>query len=477
MKDRMTKNLPGATIRFIAIVLMAGMAAMFYPEADPDLWHRLMVGKVFFETGGVLERDIFAYTNIKPLWVDHEWGSGVIFYFLQNRWGDPALFVLKAFLFWMTLLLILANGRRFDDVKSPGGPLSISLVVLALLLGFTPTIRCQTFTYLFFALWLYALERVRAGEIRWLAVFPSTAIFWVNLHGGFLSGIGLVGLFAAGEFLNRRRFLPYLAALGLILPVTFVTPYGLDFWPYILEAAAMSRPYITEWAPLSWTTVEGTAFKIFLIAALLTLRRPFDWTRILVLAVTAYLGIRHQRHVVFFGITAGVYVLPALRNFVRSWIISIPEKVRLVVKFSCYGVLILVAAQTILTTPLKLVENPNWYPVHAVEYLQESPHSGNLLVPLNWGSYSLWKLYPKFRVSMDGRYEEVYPNETYHEVAAFAYGHPGWEAILDRYRHDAILIRAGTRTDLDLRKMPDWTVAYEDTQAVVFIPIPADTAA
>lgn len=457
-----------AISRPVATALMAGMAAMLYPNADPDLWHRLMVGKVFFETGAVLERDIFAYTHIRPLWIDHEWGSGVIFFFLRNYGGDAALFVLKAVLLWMTLSLVLANGREFDDARSPGGPLSISVVVVALLLGFTPTIRCQTFTYFFFALWLYALERIRAGETRWIAVFPATAVVWVNLHGGFLSGIGLIGLFALGEFMSRRRFVPYLAAIALVLPVTFITPYGLDFWPYILEAATMSRPYITEWAPLSWTTVEGAGFKILLIAALLTLRRPFDWTRVIVLAVTAYLGIRHQRHVVFFGITAGVYALPALRNILRPWLRRIPEKVRLVAGSSCYGVLILIALQTIATTPLKLIENPNWYPVRAVDYLRASPHSGNLLVPFNWGSYALWKLYPKFKVSMDGRFEEVYPNETYDEVTAFAFGHPGWERILDRYRHDAIVIPVGTKTDLDVRKMSEWSVAYEDTQAVVF---------
>jgi len=38
----------------------------------------------FFQTGTVLKKDIFSYLPTKDLWVDHEWGSGVVFTFLQN---------------------------------------------------------------------------------------------------------------------------------------------------------------------------------------------------------------------------------------------------------------------------------------------------------------------------------------------------------------------------------------------------------
>jgi len=98
------------------------------------------------------------------------------------------------------------------------------------------------------------------------------------MHGGFVAGIGLIVIYAVGEFLNRKPTLPYLGILALILPMTLINPYGYRLWTFMMDAAFMPRPYIGEWGPVSWSgpfhVVEGLKIHIlagFFIFVLLTL--------------------------------------------------------------------------------------------------------------------------------------------------------------------------------------------------------------
>ena len=47
------------------------------PLADYDLWGYLAFGRALWETGQFPYRDLFSYTPTKPLWVYHEWLTGV----------------------------------------------------------------------------------------------------------------------------------------------------------------------------------------------------------------------------------------------------------------------------------------------------------------------------------------------------------------------------------------------------------------
>src|SRR4029453_10771833 len=53
--------------------------------------------------------------------------------------------------------------------------------------------------------------------------------------------------------------------------------------------------------------------------------------------------------------------------------------------------------------------DPRAQPIGAVRYLAEHPDLGpDLALEFPWGEYAIWHLAPRFRVSVDGRYETVY---------------------------------------------------------------------
>lgn len=463
-----------------------------YNNSDWDLWARFAVGKIFSQIGNVLPQDIFAYTPTKQFWVDHEWGAGAVFYYLGHNFGDAGLLTLKyLILFGIFMFVFLTNQHRENGDK----PYRISyyfLLLFAILPAFDNVIRSHAFTYFFFAFWLYALDLVRKGQNRIIWVFPVTMLIWANLHGGFLAGLGIVGIFAVGEFINKRSPLKYLLILALSGLATLINPYGLKYWSFIISAVTMNRPFVNEWAPLNFfaSVTQVPGFKIFAILTLLSLIYMFvkrfkeiNWADILILAVTFYMSVKHIRHVIFFSIAAASYIYywlyPAINwytfNIIGKVYALFPDLLRKVGKVYretvVYTLILLVGFMLIVSLPRKIEVNDGMFPTRAVKFIQDNKLSGNLLVLFNWGSYALWKLYPQCKIAVDGRYEEVYSESFIGDVARFHYVGVNWEGLLTKYHADLMLIPTDYEDLCDhLKRLPGWKIAYQDKLAIVFVP-------
>ena len=60
------------------------------------------------------------------------------------------------------------------------------------------------------------------------------------------------------------------------------------------------------------------------------------------------------------------------------------------------------------------------FPARAVALLKQSGIRGNMAVPFDWGEYVIWHLGPGIKVSVDGRRETVYSEESYRQSRDFA---------------------------------------------------------
>ena len=340
-------------------------------------------------------------------------------------------------------------------------------------------------------MWIYLLEKVRNGDNKIIWIFPITMLFWANVHGGFLAGVGLVIIYALGEFFNKKGGLKYLGILALILPVTLINPYGFNYWEYLYNAITMPRPYITEWQPLnlftSFTSFFG--FKILLLLAIIGFgckfflkNKKIDFVEIILLLTTLYLGIKHQRHIIFFAISASVFTYhifyEGINNLFSKYIEQFKKLftdknlhlISVTKDMFIFTFLLLIAIYCSMSLKLSInVDNLN-YPTTAVEFIKENNLKGNLLLPFNWGSYALWKLHPNCLVSIDGRYEEAYDNNLYLNIANFTFHYKGWNRVLNKYRNDIILIQTHTATYDEICKNKKWKIVYSDKYATVFLP-------
>jgi hypothetical protein len=427
-------------------------------------------------------------------WIYHEWMTGVLFYKIYCKSGSLGLQVLK-YVLALAALWFATRTARMQGASEGSILLCMFLSVYVFAFGYSP-VRAQAFTYLFFAVTLYLLEKSRRdkNKLKWLTLIVPIQLLWCNLHGGFVAGLGVVLIYATGEALSRRNYLSYLAVLIPATMITLVNPYGLDYWRYTIDAVTMQRPDITEWLSvysgikqdLSLGAIYSFITLAFFSLLLFLVYNRKDITAGLVLAVTAYLGFSHMRHIVFFAIAFITFIpLPFARFWdqlkkklvesgrIRFASILIAFAIVLVVGDSIYSFnrKVLCGAPFSLQTMSKGKDGKIEYhfPSGAVEYIQSNGIKGNILPFFDWGEYLIWHLYPNCKVGMDGRYETVYPERIHKAYFNFIYGREGWKEFLNGYPHEMILVHSLSKIHSMLKREENWIEVYRGQGSSLFI--------
>ena len=471
--DSYTEIISSNYCSFFIVVLICLTATLRTLEADPDLFARVAVGKLFLEQG-FQTLDPFAFSPKKPIWVDHEWLAGVVFFSASQIGGDTGLLLLK-FLYISAILFFIFRACRL--LTTPPVTLIVTTFTgLQCTYLWATTIRSQLFTYLFLAYLLWAIVRFyRFESLKPFLAFPLCMLIWIQAHGGFVVGLGFFGLFSSWAFYfypKKRRALSALAFA--VCASALITPYGpYAYWSYILGAITMPRPSITEWHPIDPFSIFAIALYLISLLALYGFvksgRNKTDILTISFILLAAYFGLKHQRlaGILFFVLaTVGARYLESCAHSLRGYRLSLPVQRALTIAL----LFITPLCACVIGVKLILFSGLDYrnYPVLPMLWLDLNAPPGKLLVDFNNGSYALWRGYPNFTVSVDGRYEELYPDETMELVTtALTPEAKGHTTALKLLNPDYILA--------DLRSYPkkrpdfgaEWQVVFNDNQHIL----------
>ena len=81
----------------------------------------------------------------------------------------------------------------------------------------------------------------------------------------------------------------------------------------------------------------------------------------------------------------------------------------------------------------------------------------------------IWKLHPESRVSIDGRFRTVYPEEVLKDHFDALKSNRKWREVLVKYSPDIILVK---RHSFSLKMIADpgkWVYVYSDPTSIVFV--------
>lgn len=430
-------------------------------EADLDMWHEMALIRESLRAGALLTRDVFAYTPTVAPMVNHEWGNGVILYYLATGAGAWAVVVFKLLLALGTAVLAVWCARR----RGASFPVMSVLGSLALLL-FRPgcsTLRAQMYTFLFLAVLLCFLELDDAGKGWWVLLWAPMFVLWVNLHGGCVVGIVLLGCYAVEQFLRRRPFVLALGGAALAVALLGANPFGMAYYGHMWRTLQMPRPAISEWDPLWQDQLYSIILFVLMMAAAVyavVVRGVRACRGVLILAALAGGSVLHLRMTPLFAVAWMAYVPgwveeTQLGEFLRS-VFRKREAVTAVA-----AALAAVFGFLFVSLELWRLAPSDKYPMGAVEYLAERRFTGNVMTHFNYGAYVSWRLYPAVKVSLDGRYDIAYPTAVADEQFAFHLGRPGWRETLARYPTDLVLV---SRKSPIATRMPGtgWKRVYRD---------------
>ncbi|MBS0210317.1 MAG: hypothetical protein JSS27_15330 [Planctomycetes bacterium] len=440
---------------------------------DPDLWHEMALARETLQLGRLPLEDRFSYTpTVYPV-VHHEWGAGFLFYGVAQLLGAPGIMALKYALSLGVGACCFLVARR----RGASQAVIITLapaILLAGCYGFT-TIRAQLLTMFCLGLLLWCLELDRTGRRWWMIAWLPVQLVWLNVHAGFVVGLGLFALYTVEQAVRRQPF-RHLVLLGAALgALVLVNPYGADYVPYLLHALSMPRPMIIEWRPL-WQNDPGT-FSVYLLSVLMV---AYAWTQLglrrmqglLVWAATAYAALSHTRHLSLYFVVWLCFV-PAWLQQTRlgDLVVNLWQRRRTAIVAFSSAIAVLCLMRIVPAAPwqMKMPNTPAeeltgrpMYPTGAVDYLGEVKFSGNLMVPFVPGGYVMWKLHPAVKVSLDGRYEVAYQHGLLEQIEALYQAEPGWQETLARYPSDAILVPRACPLAGELAKVETWRRCYRD---------------
>jgi hypothetical protein len=447
---------PEAALRRLAILLGCFSFAVILTAhhiADGDLWGKLAIGAHVWHFGTVPDHDTFAFTPVLPHYIEHEWGAGTIFFGVLKFFGPAGLMALKIALAFGALLAALTVGR-----KNNCGWETLLLLAIPVawceLLGYIPVLRSHAFTYCFFACTLLGLEAIRSGK-KWPGfVLPPVFLVWSNVHGGFVAGLGTIGVYSFFAFFTRRHFKFFLTTALLCGAATLINIYGLKFWAYLIPALLNQRPGIAEWQPLPlFENDVFNSFRILFVIVVLTLlfgwRRveKKNWPGLVMLAITAVLAWHSRRHAPFFGVAALAFAGPFLQALISKLASGWGPRAREIFKPALavtilYGALaIFVAVEFLPQASFDVLAPVGHDAVRETDILSRAEATGNLATPFGWGCYCAWRLYPRIKISMDGRYETTYPESTFDLNNRF-YEKRGtnWDQLIHDYQVNYVIL-------------------------------------
>lgn len=465
--------------------------------ADPDLWGHTLYGLRAWSQGILVERtDPFSYTAPHAAWINHEWLTERQLAWAFTAGGNVGLWLWRNA--WVLVVFLCAAAELRRQRANLAASTLLLLFGAECLSQFVVFARPQVPTLALFTLFLCILKRHADGASRreiW--ILPPLMALWVNLHGGFLAGLGVIGIYAlldiahqrktAGAWTSKKFQLPLVGLLtGL---ATLINPFGYDLHLMLWDHLATEQ-FVVEWQPL-WAAKQAPTYYVPLV--LLGLSLPFSrrWSfgDALILLVIGYQACSHIRHVSLLAAACMVLLpgplsesLPRLFPHLRS-VLAPPERWYLKVLGVTITAGILVVLQIRSTVNLWQQGMTPWevgvesrspvpgMPVRAVKFLNQRQLSGNLLTDYGWAQFIFWQA-PQFKLAFDGRYRTVYSSQLETEFLSFQRTGrtlPKQTPMLDKYPTEIILLPVGNGAVGYLPHRHDFVELYRDDQAVIWI--------
>jgi len=490
----------------IALLLFISYICLLYllrPIHDPDFFWHIATGRWIFEHRALPHHDPFSYTTPAML-SDREiflltsyWLSQLIYYLSYLSAGWPGILLLRLPLLFFTLYFIYKRMRGVDLITS----LSLLLLSAVVLLQSYPLDRPQVFSFMFFSILIYLMERIRDGSKKPIHLYsiPIIMVIWANMHGGFILGQGILLVYLITELIKLlhpslipaqrdvlRRLIPA-CLLGII--AGFINPNAIRVFN-VIEVNSPARQSILEFKStlnvfLSLMQAQIPLYWLLLLLTILStlrdlLRKRLDITSLILLTGLGYFSFMHIRYVAFFMIWAPP-IAGGMLSSIRS---RIPRPLTTALIITGSIIVLMRSGEAVniknLTTFRRGHFISNYYPEYAVRFIRQAGLKPRMYNYYDWGGYLIWRLYPEKAVFIDGRqlYDDIYLQARSVDKGVRRpeiLGRPFWRATLDTYGINYILLPIfGVRGNVlpiigELLRDDDWVPVFFKGNSLIFI--------
>ena len=493
MKKKLNYLLPSiGEIIFIIIFFTLLFTSKVNLLRDADTGWHIRIGDFILENLSIPRFDIFSYVTPPLPWITIEWLPELFMALIHRVLGLTGVAIFFAFLISLLYYLLFRIIRQYK-----GNIIFDSLIVLIVMITsmFHWLARPFILSLLLFLVSYNILERFQSNGKNYLYFLPLIMLLWTNLHGAFITGFILIGIYLTCNILiflfsrdaKRVEYKKKTKILGLTiilcLLASLINPFGYNIFLYTFKT--LSNQYIMnhikEFLPLNFQNPSMGPFKYLLLIVMTMMAlagKQLRFHELLLILLFTTMSIYAMRNVFFFAIV----VAPILSrhsnlifsqlegrfvNFLKKRSENIARVDASAGGYIWVFPLILMAA-IVLSYRLEIGFDEKKKPVAAVEFLKKEFIKGNMFNNDEFGDYIIYSAYPKYKVfihdKMDWRAEERL--KEYLKVIKFE---EGWEDIIKKYEINWIIFDTDSMLSRFLKERKDWYLIYTDKVASIFV--------
>ena len=444
---------------------------------DPDLWWHLRMGQIIWNTHTIPVTDVFSFTAQGHAWTPHEWLAQLSIYAAWHWGGYTGLMVWLSVLASLLFIGVFVLCRFFCES-------SLVCFMGALVAWFFATvglaIRPLMIGHVFLVLEMVLLEAAYRHSRRWLWLLPPLFALWVNCHGSYFFGAGVLAAYCIGAYASgvwgllvskgwdRQARRALVAASVACIAALCCNPVGARMLIYPLNTLfgqATGMNAVQEW--MAPDLREGRTLGMLAVSAAILLipllRRSELWVReLLLLAAAFFLASQHLRMIFIFGIIAA----PILARLIDP--LFGKDQMRAHPIFNAILMLGCGAAMAAAFPSTSAIEQQarEKSPVAAVDYIKRAGLTGPMLNDYVFGGYLIWAL-PQEKVFIDGRGDVYDWTGVFQEYGRWATLSEDPARLLDKYKIRFCIFAADHPMVRMIEHLAGWRRVYADKVAIV----------
>lgn len=463
---------------------------------DADIGWHIRDGQNILATHSIPHVDTFSATMSGRAWYAWEWLYDGAIGWIYNRSGLNGVVSISALVIALTLALVF----RITLLRGGSLPVSIFLFMLCAMSSSIHFLaRPHVVGWLLALIWFWILDTSHKATAcpRRLLWLPGLMLLWANLHGGFVLGFVLLGIYVVADILTTlsctdlhqwrisRHRAVILLALGLAsFAASLVNPYGyrlhLHVYHYLTDRFLMQ--HINEFQRPDIHGAAAQAFLLMLALALIgivSVRGRMGWANWLLIFFSVVSGLYAARNLPYASMLLMMLTGPLLSrksgesgwrarlNRWRAAEFSPRVPVWPVVAVIVVTLLCLHKGSVLGRQVMNAHFDPARLPVQAVDALQRQSIREPVFSLDSWGGFFIYRLYPEDKVFIDDRHD-FYGDAYIREYLKTIHVESGWQQILDQWRVNLVVLPSKAKLSQALRGSRQWTTLFEDSTAIIF---------
>ncbi len=478
-----------SAIALLALVAISSSQVVNFHVAD--LGRHIMNGKVFLEQGFPITTNHYSYTETNFPATNHHWGSGVLYYWIEQVFGFTGLSVLNVSLLTFAMAGFLSVAWRLGG---PSTALMSGLMVIPLITN-RIEIRPEMFSNFFLGLEIVILFlfKWKKLKLKHLVVLPVIQVIWINTHIFFAMGWFIIGVFMLDYWLqdaDAKKFKQAAVVVGASVLACLINPFHIHG---LIEPFTILEEYGYMVAENQSVLFMQNRFGGFLypwfgflfglsLLSFIPLLVKREWKRLIVpgllWVVYSALAWKMVRNLPIYGF----FLMPILAHnfsFALNLMSNYMEKnLRRALRFAAAaGLVFAFTFEGNLLYPFTPNSGLGLMPdsLHAAEFFKATKIKGKIFNNYDIGGYLIYNLFPNRKVFVDNRpeaYSVKFFTEKYNPMQE---DEAVWKKVNERYNFNCIFFYRHDQTPhaqpFLIRRLqdPDWAPVYVDAYSIILL--------